>query len=60
MADRRDLETADGRGAAFEVELGAGHVERGAESLARFIRRVDAARCGEPSALVVIAGTGYG
>lgn len=54
------VEAADGRWAAFEVKLGAGHVDRGAESLTRFVDRVDTARTGEPAALVVVAGTGYG
>lgn len=54
------VETADGRWAAFEVKLGPGHVDRGVESLLRFVDRVDTSRSGEPAALVVITGTGYG
>jgi len=54
------VETTDGRWAAFEVKLGPGQVEQGAESLLKFARRVDTSKCGEPAALAVIVGTGYG
>lgn len=54
------VEAADGRWAAFEVKLGVGHAERGAERLIRFAQRVDTRRSGEPTALVVVTGTGYG
>lgn len=54
------LETPDGRWAAFEVKLGPGQVDEGAESLRKFAGRVDTSKCGEPTALAVIVGTGYG
>jgi predicted AAA+ superfamily ATPase len=54
------VETADGRWAAFEVKLGAGHVEEGVSNLLKFAERVDAGRCGAPALLAVIIGTGYG
>lgn len=54
------VETADGRWAAFEVKLGVGMVDQGAATLRRFADRVDTSRCGEPTALGVIVGTGYG
>lgn len=54
------VEAADGRWAAFEIKLGPGHIEAGAASLSKFARRVDTTRSGEPSALAVIVGTGYG
>lgn len=53
------IETGDGRWAAFEVKLGAGHIDEGAANLLRFRARVDTARCGAPSALAVIVATGY-
>ncbi|KAA0269760.1 MAG: ATP-binding protein [Acidobacteria bacterium] len=54
------VQAADGRWAAFEVKLGAGIVDDGAESLRRFARQIDTARSGEPAVLGVITGTGYG
>lgn len=54
------VETADGRWAAFEVKLGPGQAEEGAENLLKFAARVDTAKCGKPSVLGVIVGTGYG
>jgi len=54
------VQAADGRWAAFEVKLGAGSVEQGAESLRRFAKQIDTGKCGEPAALGVITGTGYG
>jgi len=53
------IETGDGRWAAFEVKLGAGHIDEGATNLLRFRARVDTAKCGAPSALAVIVATGY-
>lgn len=53
------IETGDGRWAAFEVKLGAGHIDEGAANLLRFRARVDTAKCGAPSALAVIVATGY-
>jgi predicted AAA+ superfamily ATPase len=48
------------RWAAFEVKLGAGQVDHAAESLKRFVDRVDTAKRGEPALLGVIVGSGYG
>lgn len=52
------VETADGRWAAFEVKLGTTAVEEGADSLRRFVERVDVKKCGRPQLLGVITGTG--
>ncbi len=54
------IKTADGRWAAFEIKLGAGHVDAGAASLLKFAERVDTAKCGAPALLGVIIGSGYG
>jgi predicted AAA+ superfamily ATPase len=52
------VEAADGRWAAFEIKLGAGAVDQGAETLLRFVSRIDTAKCGKPRMLGVITGTG--
>lgn len=52
------VEVADGRWAAFEIKLGAGAVEEGADSLRRFAERIDTKKCGPPQTLGVITGTG--
>lgn len=54
------VETDDGRWAAFEIKLGQGRVQEGADSLQAFIAKVDTTRSGTPSALGVIIGAGYG
>jgi uncharacterized protein len=54
------MQCADGRWGAFEIKLGAGMVEEGAASLLKFVARVDTDKCGTPSLLAVITGTGYG
>jgi predicted AAA+ superfamily ATPase len=54
------IQCADGRWGAFEIKLGAGMVEHGAASLLKFVGRVDTDKCGPPSLLAVITGTGYG
>jgi predicted AAA+ superfamily ATPase len=54
------VQLVDGRWAAFEIKLGAGEVDAGAESLRRFTRQVDTSRYGEPVVLGVICATGYG
>ena len=54
------IEAADGRWAAFEIKLVPGQIDEAAASLLRFAERVDTAKCGKPSALSVIVGTGYG
>jgi len=51
---------ADGRWGAFEIKLGAGLVDAGAEALLRFRAMIDTRKSGEPVVLGVIAGTGYG
>jgi len=54
------VQVPDGRWAAFEVKLGAGQIEAGAASLTRFAAQIDTSRSGEPAALAVIVGAGYG
>jgi predicted AAA+ superfamily ATPase len=54
------IQLADGRWAAFEIKLGAGLVDEGAESLLRFRDAVDTRKSGEPAVLGVISGTGFG
>ncbi|MGH9156252.1 MAG: ATP-binding protein [Acidimicrobiales bacterium] len=54
------VQLADGRWAAFEIKLGAGLVDEGAESLLRFRDAVDRRRSGEPARLGVTSGTGFG
>ncbi len=48
------------RWAAFEIKLGSGRVDEAAKTLLKFADRVDTERCGEPAALGVIVGSGYG
>ncbi len=54
------VERRDGTWAAFEVKLGPGAVDGAARSLLRLAERVDLARHGQPTALVVVTGWGYG
>ena len=54
------VQLADGRWAAFEIKLGSGMVEAGAASLRRFLGAIDKDKCGEPAAVGVIVGTGFG
>jgi len=54
------IHCADGRWGAFEIKLGTGMVDQGAASLLKFVDRVDIDKCGLPSLLAVITGTGYG
>ena len=54
------VELADGRWGAFEVKLGPGQTDAGAEALRKLAARVDVVRRGAPSVLAVIVGTGYG
>ncbi|EFI36260.1 conserved hypothetical protein [Desulfonatronospira thiodismutans ASO3-1] len=54
------IHCADGRWGAFEIKLGPGMAEQGATSLLKFAERVDTEKCGSPSLLAVITGTGYG
>jgi predicted AAA+ superfamily ATPase len=64
--DNSDLEVdaiisaSDGRWAAFEIKLGSGLIDEGAASLQKFLQRVDTAKCGDPAAVGVIVGDGYG
>lgn len=46
--------------AAFEIKLGAGRVDEAAKTLLRFVERIDTDKVGQPAALGVIVGTGYG
>jgi predicted AAA+ superfamily ATPase len=54
------VETRDGRWGAFEIKLGPGRVDEGAESLLKFANKIDTEKCGEPEILGVITGKGYG
>ena len=54
------VDAGPGRWAAFETKLGAARVDEGAKTLLKFADRVDTDRCGEPAALGVIVGSGYG
>ena len=54
------VEAADGRWAAFEIELGPAHADEGAAALHKLVERVDVRRRGQPAALAVIVATGYG
>lgn len=54
------LELAGGGWAAFEVKLGVSQVESAAANLLRLRDRVDLSVAGEPAALAVITGSGYG
>lgn len=55
------VENADGRWAAFEIKLGgAAAIEQAAVSLTTFSKRVDPRKSGEPVALGVVVGEGYG
>ncbi len=54
------IEMPDGRWAAFEVKLGLGEVDAAAEHLMKLKDRVDTDATGQPLALAVITGTGYG
>lgn len=63
--DRSDLEVdaivdSGEQWAAFEVKLGVGQIEQAAANLRTFASRIDVKRRGEPQALGVIVGTGYG
>lgn len=49
----------DGRWASFEVKLGQHEIDDAAETLLRFVQRVDTKRHGPPSFLGVITGWGY-
>jgi uncharacterized protein len=54
------VQAAGGPWAAFEIKLGPGWVDAAAKSLLKFAKRIDTERSGEPAALGVIVGTGYG
>ena len=54
------VDAGPGRWAAFEIKLGASRVDEAARTLRKFADRVDTGRCGEPAALGVIVGSGYG
>lgn len=64
--DNTDLEVdavvdaGPGRWAAFEIKLGTGRIDDAVRALLKFAARVDPERCGEPAALGVIVGSGYG
>jgi Domain of unknown function (DUF4143) len=52
------IRLADGRWAAFEVKLGGGLVDEGADALLRFRAAVDTRKSGEPAVLAVVRGRG--
>ena len=54
------VEAADGVWGAFEVKLGGGMIDAGADALLRFAERVDTRRSGPPAVLGVITGVGPG
>ena len=54
------VDAGPGRWAAFEIKLGAGRTDEAARTLLKFADRVDTERCGQPAALGVIVGSGYG
>lgn len=54
------VQAAAGPWAAFEVKLGTGQVDAPAANLLKFAKRIDTEKSGEPAALGVIVGTGYG
>lgn len=56
------ISTDTGAWAALEIKLGATPeiVDEAADDLRTFAGRVDTTRRGEPAALAVIVGTGYG
>lgn len=54
------VDGSDDRWAAFEVKLGFGQVDEAAANLRKFVKRVDTDKCGAPTALGVIIGSGYG
>jgi predicted AAA+ superfamily ATPase len=54
------VELPDGRWSAFEIKLGAGQADDAAANLLKFVAQVDTSKCGEPAALGVIVGTGFG
>ncbi|HET8930200.1 MAG TPA: hypothetical protein VFN21_06035 [Acidimicrobiales bacterium] len=54
------VQLTDGRWLACEVKLSPDAVDAAAASLLRFQDTVDLDKVGDPSALVVITGTGYG
>jgi hypothetical protein len=54
------VQAAGGPWAAFEIKLRPGQVDAAAKSLLKFAKRIDTEKCGQPAALGVIVGTGYG
>lgn len=45
---------------AFEIKLGPGRVDEAAKTLLRFVERIDTDKVGQPAAMGVIVGSGYG
>ena len=54
------VDAGPGRWAAFEIKLGEGRIDEAVRALLKFAGRVDTQRYGEPAALGVIVGSGYG
>lgn len=53
------LRTSSGKWGAIEIKLGAGYIDDAASNLLKFKERVDIAKCGEPSFLMVLTGANY-
>lgn len=49
----------DGRWAPFEIKLGQQEIDAAAETLLRFVQRVDTTKHGPPGFLAVVTGWGY-
>lgn len=50
---------ADGRWGAIEVKMNPDDSDRAADSLRRFVNKVDTSKIGEPAFLVVVTATGF-
>jgi predicted AAA+ superfamily ATPase len=53
------IEYQDGSWSAFEIKLGFGAIEDGANSLKNFLKNIDTKKMGEPKSLNVITGSGF-
>jgi predicted AAA+ superfamily ATPase len=54
------VEAANGQWAAFEIKLGSGRIDEGANNLLKFINKIDIKKTGNPATLGVIVGQGFG
>lgn len=53
------VQLSDGKWAAFEIKLGTGQIDEAAEKLKKFTSIIDTTKCGEPTILGIICGTGF-